>query len=224
MPVRKVSNHGRNIIGYFPSIKMGRMVAFESTIERDLIYLLDFADQVHTFSEQPCVISYLDGDIKRTYTPDFQLQLCNRCQVMIECKPEAVIDLEANQRQFNAGRAWAEAHSWKYEIITDEWLRAGCRLQNIKFLTRYARHQIPFTLKDRILHILSDVEAEVPVRELAYAVSVKEPALGLAAIFQMTFYHELRVALHERQIDLDTKVKQAPSGESKDEHASLFSW
>ena len=38
MPVRKVRNHGNNIIGKFPSRKMERMISFESTIERDYLY------------------------------------------------------------------------------------------------------------------------------------------------------------------------------------------
>ena len=37
MPVRKVSNRGGNTIGHFPSLKMGRMIDYESLIERDLI-------------------------------------------------------------------------------------------------------------------------------------------------------------------------------------------
>ena len=36
MAVRKVSNRGRNMIGRFPSLKLGRMVAYESLIELDL--------------------------------------------------------------------------------------------------------------------------------------------------------------------------------------------
>jgi len=45
-PVRKATNRGKNIIGYFPSVKMGRMINFESLIERDFIYLLDFEQEV----------------------------------------------------------------------------------------------------------------------------------------------------------------------------------
>jgi hypothetical protein len=56
MPVKKVSNRGGNIIGRFPSLKLGRMVDFESLIERDFIYVLDFEPDVESFSEQPLTI------------------------------------------------------------------------------------------------------------------------------------------------------------------------
>jgi hypothetical protein len=58
MPVRKVSNRGGNIIGRFPSLKLERMVDFESLIERDFIYMLDFDSDVVSFTEQPLTIEY----------------------------------------------------------------------------------------------------------------------------------------------------------------------
>ena len=58
MPVRKVSNRGGNAIGRFPSTKMGRMIAFESLLERDFIYLLDYDPTVDWFEEQPLSIEY----------------------------------------------------------------------------------------------------------------------------------------------------------------------
>jgi len=53
MPVRNVSNRGGSVIGRFPSIKMERMIAFESLLERDFIYLLDYDARVEWFEEQP---------------------------------------------------------------------------------------------------------------------------------------------------------------------------
>jgi hypothetical protein len=73
MSVRRVSNRGGNIVGHFPSLKLGRMVAFESLIERDFIYLLDYEPAVEHFSEQPLVIRYQHAGKKRQYTPDFHV-------------------------------------------------------------------------------------------------------------------------------------------------------
>jgi len=49
MPVRKVSNRGGNAICRFPSTKMRRMIALESLLERDFIYLLDYNADVEWF-------------------------------------------------------------------------------------------------------------------------------------------------------------------------------
>jgi hypothetical protein len=62
MPVRKVHNRGENIIGKFPSLKMKRMVSFESTIERDYLYLLDYEADITHFEEQPLTIESQRSD------------------------------------------------------------------------------------------------------------------------------------------------------------------
>ena len=65
MAVRKVSGRGRNMIGHFPSLKMRRMVAFESLIEQDFLYILDYEQDVIAFAEQPVRIEYeWQGNVK----------------------------------------------------------------------------------------------------------------------------------------------------------------
>ena len=51
---------------------MGRMIAFESLLERDFIYLLDYDARVEWFEEQPLTIGYGQADRTLHYTPDFQ--------------------------------------------------------------------------------------------------------------------------------------------------------
>jgi hypothetical protein len=58
-------------VGKFPSLKLGRMVGYQSLIERDFIYLLDFDATVTTYAEQPFSLHYKDGSKQRRYTPDF---------------------------------------------------------------------------------------------------------------------------------------------------------
>ena len=130
MPVRKVSNRGGNIIGKFPSIKMERMIAFESLIERDFIYFLDYEQEVEWFEEQPLTIEYrYEGQVLH-YTPDFHL--VERGQdVLVECKPEKFVDKEENRRKSAAALDWCEKHDWEYRVVTEQ-IRDGFRLQNIK--------------------------------------------------------------------------------------------
>ena len=73
MPVRNVTNRGGNVIGRFPSLKMQRMIAFESLLERDFIYLLDYDAAVTWFEEQPLTIEYEHEGKLLHYTPDFHL-------------------------------------------------------------------------------------------------------------------------------------------------------
>lgn len=73
MPVRKVSHQGGNVFGRFPSIKMERMIAAESLLDRDLIYLLDFDESMGWFVEQHLTIEYRHEAKLLHYTLDFHL-------------------------------------------------------------------------------------------------------------------------------------------------------
>ncbi|MCX6056896.1 MAG: TnsA endonuclease N-terminal domain-containing protein [Chloroflexi bacterium] len=105
MPVRKVSNHSRNVIGRFPFAKMGRMIAFESLLERDFIYLLEYDPSVKWFEEQPLSIKYLQEGKQFQYTPDFHL-LENGQHVLVECKPQRFVETEENRHKFAVARVW----------------------------------------------------------------------------------------------------------------------
>ena len=141
MPVRKVSNRGGNAIGRFPSTKMGRMIAFESLLERDFIYLLDYDPAVEWFEEQPLSIEYVHETKLLHYTPDFHLLERGR-HVLVECKPERFVETEENLRKFAVAQAWCEETRWEFRVVTDQQVRNGYRLQNVKLLAQYARQKV----------------------------------------------------------------------------------
>ena len=121
MPVRKVSNHGGNAIGGFPSTKMERMITFESLLERDFIYLVDYDPAVEWFEEQPLSIEYLPETKLLHYTPDFHL-LERGQHVLVECKPERFVETEENRRKFAVVHEWCEVSPVGYRYQA----RHGC--------------------------------------------------------------------------------------------------
>lgn len=64
-----VAPTGVIIRGLFPSVKAERMVSYEQLLERDLLYLCDFARQVVDIREQPFKFRYAMGNKIRRYTP-----------------------------------------------------------------------------------------------------------------------------------------------------------
>lgn len=83
---RVVTRRGRRFRGYFPSTKLGRMVAWESLLERDAILLIEFSPGVLSYQEQPALVQYSDGYQVRDYYPDFELVLANSKRVHVEVK------------------------------------------------------------------------------------------------------------------------------------------
>src|SRR3989442_12552544 len=71
MPARIVPKNYRNLTGLDYNSRTAAMAAFESSLERDLLLLLDFDPDVESFEEQPVKITYYDDYGRRhTYTPD----------------------------------------------------------------------------------------------------------------------------------------------------------
>jgi hypothetical protein len=146
-----------SIRGDFPSLKLGRMVRYSSSIERDLLYFLEYWQTVSWYREQPMCIKYRlpNGEIHR-YTPDYEIHE-GANKTLVECKPESRLDAEHSQRQREIGKAWSEENGYSFRCFTETELRAGHRLENIKLWWRYARLEKPST-KDLVLECMGKVE------------------------------------------------------------------
>jgi hypothetical protein len=202
MPVRKVFTHGGNAVGRFPSIKMKRMIAFESLLERDFIYLLDYDPSVEWFEEQPLAIEYVHVDKTLHYTPDFHIIEADKehpfgQHVLVECKPERFVDTDENYRKFAIAQAWCQERGWQFRTATEQQIRFGYRLQNVKLLTQYARQRVDPVLHDRILSFLSSTELSVSIQNVAEEIFPCNPEVITASLLHMAYHH--RVIL---QIDL----------------------
>jgi hypothetical protein len=205
MPVRKVANHGHNIIGRFPSLKLGRMVDFESLIERDLIYLLDFDPAVTSFSEQPLTIEYEhEGQILH-YTPDFHVVKADQ-NWLVECKPQQKVGTPKNQGKFRAGHRWCVSRRWQFEVVTDEQLRRGYGLANVRFLTQFARYSINPEVKHQIQSCLATTLGSLTITELSARVKPNCPQALKIPIYHLAFHHDLVLPLDDAPISNDTPV------------------
>jgi hypothetical protein len=210
MPVRKVANQGGNVVGHFPSLKLGRMVSYESLIERDLIYLLEFAPDVQWFTEQPLTIPYQHQGKDRGYTPDFHV-VRGALNTLVECKPQGRVALAENQRKFVAAQAWCANQGWTFQVITDAQLRRGYRLPNVKLLHQFARYEISREMKQRIQEALASAEEPTTVADLTRRVAPAQPEAAIIPLLHMAFHHELVLQLDDAPITGVTLV-QRPTG------------
>lgn len=121
MPVRRIiTRSGRHFRGLYPSRKIGRMVAFESILERDVIMLLEFSGAVSSFEEQPIRITYSDGDRMRDYYPDFRADLVTGECLHLEAKPAAKLMLPKVATQLAAVTThYAQHRPETFRIITE---------------------------------------------------------------------------------------------------------
>lgn len=214
MPVRKVSNHGGNVIGRFPSVKMKRMIAFESLIERDYLYLLDYDPDVEWFEEQPLTIEYQHEGKILHYTPDFHLVEQAR-DTLIECKPDKLVDTDENRRKFAVAHDWCRQRGWEFRVVTDLQVRAGFRLQNIKLLTRYARQAVDPDTRGRIYALLHGAQTQLTIAHVTTAISPYSPAAVTASILCMAFHHEIWVSLDDNPVSRETTISLPLQGRER---------
>ena len=142
MKSRKITNSGGNkVIGKFPSLKLNKVVWYESLLERDYLYLLEFDPDVVSFREQPGRIYYIRDGKKRRYTPDLLVQRRDGTHI-VEVKPKEKLADEKLIHVFRIARHVCSGEGYEFKVATEELIRLQPRLDNVKLLYKYARTPI----------------------------------------------------------------------------------
>jgi hypothetical protein len=191
MPVRTVRHHGGNLIGMFPSVKMpGQTIHYESTIERDLCFVLEFDASVVSYAAQPFCITHTTPDgVTHRYTPDFQVVHASGDRDLVECKPAARLADPHTQQQITIGQTWADANDYTFVLITDADLRHGHRLANIKLLWRYRQCAVAPNRIARLRSYLTHVPGATIAQTAAAVLDDPTPSAYLPCLCHLLFHH-----------------------------------
>lgn len=176
MTARIIPMNYRNITGQVSLRKTQQSklsIAFESSLERDFLFLLDMSEDVISIKEQPVTINYqIPGEARtRTYTPDTLYTL--KCGSKVLCEVKYRTDLFSDWKQlkpkFKAARKYAYSKGWTFKIYTEKEIRCHW-LSNMRFLCRF-RDDIPDNShRNKIISILKSVR-HAEVRELLPALT-----------------------------------------------------
>jgi hypothetical protein len=149
MPIREIPRNYRSVTGRIPSLKNGRTVSYESTLERDFFILQEFRPEVRRYEEQPLSIAYTSDGQQHRYIPDAVVEYCNSDDTnvrhdLIEVKYRAELlkrwhDLHPALR---AGMRTAKARGWRFKIWTEADIRTP-RLRVARRLMGFGRVAIP---------------------------------------------------------------------------------
>jgi hypothetical protein len=140
MPVRKIPRYGagQKNLGKFASVKTGRVAWYESLLEKDFMYLLDYDRDASYWHEQPLRIRFTYGGKVHRYTPDLEVHRASQKQ-LIEVKPKHQVDSGKWEVLFRAASSICEEEGYQFLVVTDDIIRLQPRLENVKLLWKYAR-------------------------------------------------------------------------------------
>jgi hypothetical protein len=195
------------------------MVASESSLERDLLVLLDFDPTVKRYEEQPVRIEYRDANgRRRTYTPDV---LVHFRQDIAQGEPTTLLyevkyrkDLFDNWREIKpkvrAGRAYARERGWRFRIITEREIRTPF-LESARFLRQYLRLRPNDSERRLLLDRLREMGESDPESLLLaiHSEPIKRAEL-LPTLWHLVAAREIHADL-DRSLNMRTPIRVAAS-------------
>lgn len=215
-PARKIPKNYRNLTGKWFSNKAGKLVAFESSLERDFIVLHDVDPCVCSVFEQPVRIIYTDGTGReRSYVPDFQLSYNSEQNPTTLFEVKYREDLFENwsvyKPKFKAAISFAKSHGLKFKLITEKEI-SGVLLENAKFLSNYLND---YFLDEDDLHLEWVALIEVTIQQLGsctveqliavIANSKWKRAEAIAHIWRLIALNDIHADLHQ-PLSLKTEI------------------
>ncbi len=133
--VRRIQSNVRSLTG----IVNGQ--EFESSLERDLLMLAHWDNEVEWYQSQPVKIDYIDSlGNARNYTPDLLISFKTAQTKPLLCevkyRKEYAKKWKEIKPKFRAGKAYAKANGYEFRVFTEREIRTNY-LKNIQFLWRY---------------------------------------------------------------------------------------
>lgn len=137
---RVITPSGRRLRGKFPSQKLGRMVHWESLLERDAILHFEYHPWVVSYQEQPSLESYYDSSgVSRKYFPDFKVDFEDGGELIVEVKPSRKLHTIDASLKYGAIAHRFEEQGRPFRILTETALRREPLFSNLKRLHEHRR-------------------------------------------------------------------------------------
>lgn len=185
--------------GRFPSLKSGRIIHWESQLERDFVRCLEFDADVISFREQPLTTTFPFEGRQVRYTPDF-LAARKTGMWVYEVKPADKARKLADSGFLAAADSAIADMGARFCVVTEQTIRRQPRLTNIEILLRYQEVDLDETM---VLETRS-VVAATPTTIGRLADHMEGAPLGLPEIYAMVRWGLLSADIDSRPLGADT--------------------
>lgn len=139
--------------GNFSSCKMRTSFWYDSLLQKDFMYWLEFDPDVLSYDTSAIPLEYYSNGKQKLYVPDFQVIRHQKKQI-IEVKSQKVIKGEKYKRLYPLLSEICDEAGWEFVALTESQVWQEPLLSNIKLLYRYARENFSIEQYQNCLDIL----------------------------------------------------------------------
>ncbi|WP_123584330.1 TnsA endonuclease N-terminal domain-containing protein [Pseudomonas brassicacearum] len=146
--------------GYFPSLKNGRPVPWESQLEGGFFRLLELSPLVRSYKIQPSRERIRVNDFYVEYIPDVRAVLEDGREWWFEVKPEKRLLVHSVKEKMAAATAHFADTNRNFSIVTDALIWADTLSENLREVLYHRRG--PFLTQPERLETRSKLEMSQP--------------------------------------------------------------
>lgn len=105
---------------HFESKKCEKTFYCRSSYEQRCLELLEQDDNVVRWESEPLRISYEFDGREHNYIPDILVEMIDGARIIVEVKPESLIDDPKNRAKIEAGRAFCSKSGYGYVLMSEQ--------------------------------------------------------------------------------------------------------
>jgi hypothetical protein len=192
--------------GYSLSRKVGDMIPWESTIEKDFIKLLEFDPNVEYYESQPLVINYAFKGKVKEYYPDFKVVTKDNYVRIYEVKDSRQKKLEENIIKYKVGEQYCLERKWTYHVITEEDIRHGFLLDNLNDIYDVIDHPRNTNIERKIINTLMK-HKEASIKQLQEEHQDVPEEIIFVYVYQLLFHHYIETDLINSKLTSNSIIK-----------------
>ena len=125
-------------IGNFSSCKMETSFRYNSLLQKDFMYWLEFDTDVLSYTTPGIAVNYQSDGREKSHTPNFQVIRYQKKQI-VEVKSRKTVEIEKYDRLYQMLSGLYDETGWTFVVLTESEIRREPILSNIKLLYGYAR-------------------------------------------------------------------------------------
>lgn len=180
----------RNFPGFYFAACLGRLVCFESWLERDEAMAMDFDPLIMAFAPQPFRLEWVDHTGDCSHSPDYFARRGDGSGVVVDCRPQDRIK-QRDRELFDGTAVICAEMGWEFRLVHGHdpvWLA------NVRWLAGYRLAR--FRREPTATALLDAFASTAP---LAWAAAeIGDPIAVLPVLYHLLWSGELRAEMAQR--------------------------